>query len=1637
MVFVASPVPGNEVKSAEIIQPIRHIIRNHVIQGFELTASGGIVSLSAGSAILKGYRVVSDAVETVPVPNAGTTKHIFVKLTYVNMEVSRAEVHSADASDDIDDAVLVGSIAVASGGAITVTVDRQTRVFSVTPAEAFGSAIGGDGSAWTLAAHQDALDNRYATDAELDAHKAGSDHDSRYYTRAQVDQAIDDDVAAIDLSAYLTSAVAANTYRTEEQVNQAIADSSVNADNLAAYDTRAVSELKYLAFSRIGDYQLLSNSWVNGTVATIPSNHASKRKFYVQSTSALSISQIVGSDAAQDEYIHIWNLQGEDLTLVHGNGAGSIGIEGGEDAVVHVGCRAVLKRQSTRWTIDYLDYINLRADGRYYTKSEVDGLIAGVDLSAYSTTAQADAIYARQDTLPSGYVDDLCRYYVSYDLPVSPNTIFTYSTSTYAVTVNSQYSRVRLHIVAGNVPRIDFIRGFDASVDCLIMRNSGQNDTTLTDGASGEGNLTVPESMRTWRRGQTLIFKRSGNNWVVEVLRFPNNFDYYRKGEVDDLLAAASGTDLSAYYTSAQADSAIADALADYDDQTAADARYYTRALANTTFALAAHTHSQYLTENSLGPYDTRAVASTKYAAIGHLHDGRYYLKGEVYTRGEIDSQYYRDETFGTFETQSQVYALSDKSWALSGTMAAARSIAWIGLTSNNTRIALITGSTLADGDALYVKNSGNGPLTIEHASDIVADCIQTSSGGSFVINPGETAKFVRTASGDVSYWSFAYIDMINFRHDNRYSTLGHVHDTRYFQKSETYNRGQVVNEINSRLNNNWPLANYTDDLDGRYYTESEVDALIAGIQAGDTDLSGYSTTVQANALYLTQNWAFTDKVASAITATDQFIRLDDAADASIASIANPTAGRLLFLRRKNDGVHLKQATDTSTQGRFYLKDGLDRTLDRRTPTVLLGTGNTWVELFGNYSREDHTHSEYAANTGDPPASYTSFNDGRYVVPATLADYLTTAVAVSDYARKDTVPAAYAAAAHTHDDRYFTESEITTNHYTKAQSDGKYALNTGNPPASYTAFNDGRYALAGEGGGGGGEGLPANLQAYYTELDGRYAEDTELTAHKASGDHDTHNDARYAMATHAHDDLYYTKAQADAKYALATALTTHIAAFDAHVTTYNSHNHDTRNNGLYLAKSWVFTPRASSTSNGQSTTIVAADQFVRVDGSSAANIDKISNPTAGRVLYLTAQHANAITIRHNEGSGSNKIYLKDSRDRFLETRTPLVLVGRGSAWAEAFGPYMREDVADERFAAASHSHHDLYYQKSETYTRAEVDSAIDDDIAAIAAWDIASHTTALDGRFYEKTVADGRFAPISGSTAYAPATGSTVYAAQSHAHDDAYYRKNVLYTRNQADARYAQQTVVPDAYAAADHTHDTYATKTAIPGAYDTHYEKRFLPIPDGEISYTNRAGKANIVATDRFVNITGAADVDVVNVGSNGHVLAIKGSAGAHVAHGNSADGGFVLKMGVRRRLDPKTPLVLVRRDNKWHEVSGPRVDIMHLTLGRPTDPLETGDGQAVIPTPYKGRLLHAKAFVANASTSGIPTFQLSVGSTDLLSTRLTIDATEKTSESAANAAVIGDNEVAADAILEADVDVAGTNTQGAILTLYWQEVA
>ena len=95
-------------------------------------------------------------------------------------------------------------------------------------------------------------------------------------------------------------------------------------------------------------------------------------------------------------------------------------------------------------------------------------------------------------------------------------------------------------------------------------------------------------------------------------------------------------------------------------------------------------------------------------------------------------------------------------------------------------------------------------------------------------------------------------------------------------------------------------------------------------------------------------------------------------------------------------------------------------------------------------------------------------------------------------------------------------------------------------------------------------------------------------------------------------------------------------------------------------------------------------------------------------------------------------------------------------------------------------------------------------------------------------------------------------------------------------------------------------------------------------------------------------------------------------------------------------------------------------------TTDLTTGTAKVTFQMPYAFTLTSVKASVTTAPTGSAITVDINEGGSTILSTKLTIDATEKTSTSAATPAVISDTGLANNAEITIDIDAVGSSTAG-----------
>jgi hypothetical protein len=113
------------------------------------------------------------------------------------------------------------------------------------------------------------------------------------------------------------------------------------------------------------------------------------------------------------------------------------------------------------------------------------------------------------------------------------------------------------------------------------------------------------------------------------------------------------------------------------------------------------------------------------------------------------------------------------------------------------------------------------------------------------------------------------------------------------------------------------------------------------------------------------------------------------------------------------------------------------------------------------------------------------------------------------------------------------------------------------------------------------------------------------------------------------------------------------------------------------------------------------------------------------------------------------------------------------------------------------------------------------------------------------------------------------------------------------------------------------------------------------------------------------------------------------------------------------------------WNHLGGAEEESIIIACSDETTALTTGTGKVTFRMPFAMTVTSVKASLTTAQTSGsIFTVDINDSGSTILSTKLTIDNTEKTSTTAATAAVISDSALAADAEITIDIDQIGDGT-------------
>ena len=161
-------------------------------------------------------------------------------------------------------------------------------------------------------------------------------------------------------------------------------------------------------------------------------------------------------------------------------------------------------------------------------------------------------------------------------------------------------------------------------------------------------------------------------------------------------------------------------------------------------------------------------------------------------------------------------------------------------------------------------------------------------------------------------------------------------------------------------------------------------------------------------------------------------------------------------------------------------------------------------------------------------------------------------------------------------------------------------------------------------------------------------------------------------------------------------------------------------------------------------------------------------------------------------------------------------------------------------------------------------------------------------------------------------------------------------------------------------------------------------------------------------------------------------GLAAASHTHGMAdlnGTGAFNITSAVDRQV-----LVYDNASSKW--INGYPNETLTFAVSDEVTNLTTGTAKITFRAPFAMTLTQIpRASLSTASTSGLVTCDINEAGTSVLgANKLSIDANEKTSTTAATATTLADTAIADDAEITIDIDAAGTGAKGLKITLYYR---
>jgi hypothetical protein len=178
--------------------------------------------------------------------------------------------------------------------------------------------------------------------------------------------------------------------------------------------------------------------------------------------------------------------------------------------------------------------------------------------------------------------------------------------------------------------------------------------------------------------------------------------------------------------------------------------------------------------------------------------------------------------------------------------------------------------------------------------------------------------------------------------------------------------------------------------------------------------------------------------------------------------------------------------------------------------------------------------------------------------------------------------------------------------------------------------------------------------------------------------------------------------------------------------------------------------------------------------------------------------------------------------------------------------------------------------------------------------------------------------------------------------------------------------------------------------------------------------------ASNGFVGINGIIHGLNTNAFTEGDILYLSTATPGAITNVKPASPNYIVVIGYVAKKSATDGHILLHVQNDTRQA----VEIQ-LAASDETTALTTGTAKVTFRMPYAMTLTAVRASLTTAQASGsIFTVDINEGGTSILSTKLTIDNTEKTSTTAATPAVISDTALADDAEITIDIDQIGNGT-------------